>query len=267
MILLGHSMGGYISVAYCERYPERVEHLLLLSPVGVSDESDPSYQERVKRFQSSWRSRVFLVLFRSLFDMMTIGSFVRSLPEERSYGYARNYVEKRLPALTAVGEKDAVTDYLFFNTMLPASGEQCIHKFLKSNIMAKKPLKDRITKLEVKNVSFAYGQYDWMDISGGLETHRLCEASNHTSTNRSGVNENNFIAPNINVFMVKDAGHLLMLENSKGTNGYLIHANGGKVPNEYVPNSVVPSKLEHGSNSMEDDIHSGSKQSVKVAAK
>ena len=242
MILLGHSMGGYISVAYSERYPERVEHLMLLSPVGVSDENDPNYQERMKRFQSSWRSRAFLGVFRRLFDMMTIGSFVRSLPEERAYGYARNYVEKRLPALMAVGEKDAVADYLFYNTMLPSSGEQCIHKFLKSNIMAKKPLKDRIPKLAVKNVSFAYGQHDWMDISGGLETQRLCNTFNHNGTNNSDVNNSSSIAPNINVFMVEEAGHLLMLENSKGTNGYLIHANGGKVPSDCIPRLVDPSK-------------------------
>ena len=38
MVLGGHSLGGYVSVAYTERYPERVAKLLLLSPVGVPGE-------------------------------------------------------------------------------------------------------------------------------------------------------------------------------------------------------------------------------------
>lgn len=64
MVLAGHSMGGYISVAYCERYPQHVERLLLLSPVGVPDENDPSYLERKKRIQSSWSGSAFLESFR-----------------------------------------------------------------------------------------------------------------------------------------------------------------------------------------------------------
>ena len=35
MVLCGHSIGGYLAVAYAERYPERVERLLLVSAVGV----------------------------------------------------------------------------------------------------------------------------------------------------------------------------------------------------------------------------------------
>ncbi len=34
MVLAGHSMGGYLSVAYTEKYPERVSKLILISPVG-----------------------------------------------------------------------------------------------------------------------------------------------------------------------------------------------------------------------------------------
>jgi cardiolipin-specific phospholipase len=35
MTLVGHSLGGYLSVAYAEKYPERVSRLILLSPAGV----------------------------------------------------------------------------------------------------------------------------------------------------------------------------------------------------------------------------------------
>lgn len=33
MTLCGHSLGGYMGVAYAEKYPERLERLVLVSPV------------------------------------------------------------------------------------------------------------------------------------------------------------------------------------------------------------------------------------------
>lgn len=34
-VLIGHSLGGYISTQFSLRYPNRVSHLILLSPVGI----------------------------------------------------------------------------------------------------------------------------------------------------------------------------------------------------------------------------------------
>ena len=36
-VLLGHSIGGYLAVAYAERYPKRCLRLILASPVGVPE--------------------------------------------------------------------------------------------------------------------------------------------------------------------------------------------------------------------------------------
>lgn len=42
MVLVGHSLGGYLSAAYTVRYPERVSGLVLVSPAGVP--KGPTYK-------------------------------------------------------------------------------------------------------------------------------------------------------------------------------------------------------------------------------
>jgi cardiolipin-specific phospholipase len=258
MILAGHSMGGYMSVAYCERYPERVERLLLLSPVGVPDEEDPSVQERIAYFQSSWRSRTLLGAFRTIFDMTTIGNVLRTLPEERSYGMAHSYVQRRLPEISDPIESATVADYLYYNSVLPGSGEYFIHSVLTSRILAKKPLISRIPNLKVKSVTFMYGTTDWMDLSGGLNTQRLCES----------LRADRLEAPQVDVHLIPGAGHLLMLQNWQSTNASMIYAAGGKVKagdlptilqpgTEDLPKSWIQETLQGRRNSAGSQINNG----------
>ena len=251
MVLLGHSMGGYMSVAYCERYPQHVHQLLLLSPVGVPDAHDPSFLERKERFTSTFRSRMFLGVVQTLFDWTTVGSVLRNyVSPERAYNMVNNYVERRLPQIEDREERDAVTDYLYANAVLPGSGEYAIHGILNHNILAKRPLQERIPQLRVKDVTFLYGQHDWMDMSGALTTQRLCEKADDDDGGGDATTKKSTTgSPNIQVYMVPNAGHLLMLENCRGTTAALIQAGGGGGPANVADAPVL---IEPGTEALPD---------------
>lgn len=229
MTLAGHSMGGYLSVAYCEKYPERVDRLLLLSPVGVPEETSEEqndFRERVMK--SSLPRRLMYGMFVSLWESgYTPASLLRSFPESRGRRLVEQYIERRLPAIADPDERAVLSEYMYTGNILPGSGEYCLGAILKPGAMAKKPLLRRIPNLGVKNVSFFYGMHDWMDVNGGLDVQRLClENARGTLSNKNQDHE----SPNVDVYQVKNAGHLLMLENARGFNTAVIMAAGGKPP-------------------------------------
>lgn len=202
MILAGHSMGGYVSVAYTERYPERVERLILLSPVGVLEETEEIRLQRQARRQTlalHWR-----LLWRFMefaFQRMTVGDFLRNfLTQKQSRAFAQRYVTARLPAIENPMEQTALSDYLYYSCMMPGSAEYAIHNFLKPSILAHRPLIHRIPHLQVPNIGFIYGKNDWMDLEGGLQAQQLCKTSQ------------------VQVLQVPNSGHLLMLDNPEAFN-------------------------------------------------
>ena len=223
MVLAGHSMGGYIAVAYCERYPQNVEQLVLLSPVGVPYPD----LDRVERFKGgmSFTGRTTFLLFRQLFDLgITPPKFLRTLPTGRGRSMIESYIDGRLPAITDEAEQQVLADYLYTNAILPGCGEDMLNRFLTSTAYAKVPTIDRIPNLKIPKVSFIYGSYDWMDIGGGMEVSQRC---------------GNATSPNVDVHELRHAGHLLMLDNWRGFNAAVIGMCGGKsMLSPYFPSAM-----------------------------
>jgi len=236
MNLAGHSMGGYLGVAYCEKYPDRVHRLLLLSPVGVPDPTPEERAQQQLKFRSTSYSRLILYkMFRTFYDNgYTPGSVMRLLPESRGRQLVDGYVNGRLPAITDPDEQTILSEYMYTGSILPPSGEFCLGQLLGPGVIAHKPCLHRIPKLQVKHVSFLYGINDWMDVQGGLDVQRMCRQQQQVQQHQGNDNDNNntdgvsvVIVPEVDVYQVKDAGHLLMLENSKGFNAAVIIAGGG----------------------------------------
>ena len=68
MVLLGHSFGGYFAACYTMKYPERVESLILASPVGMLPQRPEAitYEERVKSMP--WWQRFLFFRVRNMWE-------------------------------------------------------------------------------------------------------------------------------------------------------------------------------------------------------
>ena len=217
MTLAGHSMGGYMATAYCEKYPQHVNKLILISPAGVSVDTDMDVEGRMR--DAPLRFRMIVGFASTLWNWgINPASFLRNLPETRGRSMVDRYIAGRLPAITCPDEQKHLGEYLYTNAALPGSGEHSLNTVLKPTTFAYKPTLHRIPKLKVKEVSFIYGQNDWMDPqSGGIESLKQYMELQSKNANHT---------PHIQVFGVRNAGHLLMLENWQEFNAAMILADG-----------------------------------------
>ena len=221
IVLSGHSFGGYIAVAYAERYPERIDQLILLSPIGVPDLPDPDSEDRRNM---SLRFKMFLGVFRTLFECTTPGAFLRTLTEYRASTLVRGYVDRRLPEVSDAEESQTLADFLFLNASLRGSGEYFLRSLFTSSIFAKSPLMFRVPTLKIRAVNFVYGTQDWMDVSGGMDTGSLTYKVSQEKDGSSSMS-----TPHVNVFLVPNAGHLLTIENPESVNACMIGIVGGEI--------------------------------------
>jgi len=224
MVLAGHSMGGYISVAYCEKYPHRVEQLVLLSPAGVTREDETEIQDMLD--QMSWTQRTAMSTVRYLYQAgVTPASFSRKLPTSKSKSMFESYVERRLPVVTDPDEQQALADYLHSMTMIPGFGEDMLNRFLKLHAYGVQPTVDRIPNLKVPKVSFLYGDRDWMDIQGGIDVYEQVSSS---SAGNAGPRS-------VQVYQLQQAGHLLMLDNWRAFHAGVVACVGGHASSSKYP--------------------------------
>ncbi|KAJ3272740.1 hypothetical protein HDV01_005268 [Terramyces sp. JEL0728] len=185
MVLLGHSLGGYLSTCYALKYPSRVEKLILVSPVGVPVEP---------KEQNPRRSGYLWSFFRTLWSWnITPMSIIRTLgPAGPSL--VRKYTSRRFAHL-AEEENKSLEDYIYHISAQSGSGEYALARLLKPGAWARNPLHHRVHELKMPT-SFIYGDQDWMD-------HRYALLSTV-----------NFTSP-VKVAVVANSGHHLYLAVKK----------------------------------------------------
>jgi pimeloyl-ACP methyl ester carboxylesterase len=148
------------NIGYALKYPERVEKLILASPVGVPK----APQDQESRLRN--RKGVLVSLFvRGWKSGMTPFDLIRSFGPFGSMLF-RSYTSRRFGHLEKQ-ELELLHDYLYHISCQPGSGEYSLSAILHEGAWAKYSLQERIHTLNIP-VSFIYGSHDWMDHTWAL---------------------------------------------------------------------------------------------------
>jgi pimeloyl-ACP methyl ester carboxylesterase len=198
MILTGHSMGGYLSVAYAERHPQSLHRLLLVSPVGLPD-ADPRTLERVAN--APWYFRLGFSMWKSGYSPMAVPGTWWML------GFHGNNRYNDASWTT----KELLRQYFYYNWCNgdPSAGARTHATLLTPGAYARNPLHARVPQLvgKVARISCIYGDKDWMG-------HYHFE-SVKKKINDAAVAAGETTMP-IDVTRVADGGHNMMVDNPEG---------------------------------------------------
>ena len=145
MILSGHSMGGYACCVYALRYPQHVEHLVLISPAGIPVKP-PDFESAY-----NWKVQTLFKVASGIYNGTgaTPHGLVRFLGP-KGYSMIQKAVQRRLGRLSDDDPlKRLLVPYLYNVIAQRGSGEYALHKILQPAIIfAWQPLALRIGELK-----------------------------------------------------------------------------------------------------------------------
>ncbi|WFD25529.1 hypothetical protein MNAN1_000489 [Malassezia nana] len=198
MVLVGHSLGGYLSVAYALQYPERVARLVLVSPAGIPEGS-------LSQDQVSARFNPLLVrTLRYLWDHNVSPFGLLRMTLGLGPMLMGSYTRRRFGALDD-HEMHMLHAYCHGIFTARASSEHCLSDLLAPGAYARRPMVHRMAPLRMP-ISFFYGDRDWMDEEGGRMAQRLLSQAGHRQ---------------VNVSIVPNAGHHVYLDHVAAFNEHL----------------------------------------------
>lgn len=206
VILVGHSLGGYLSARYALKYPERLSKLVLASPVGIP-------AKPANALPSSQMPTSIRILDALWWANVTPQQLVRMVGASRGQQNVRRALAGRIPNLKP-HEVDLLADYLYHITVAHPSGEFAMNSLLEPavspelmGVFAREPLEERLKALDPKiRLNIMYGDHDWMR-PNEPSARRLV---NHLGGNRASLS------------IVENAGHHLYLENPSDFNRHIV---------------------------------------------
>lgn len=210
MVLVGHSLGGYLSTVYALRHPERVSDLILVSPVGFPEGSLAQMLGRGEDEDGTPRPRM-----NSTFVRTATWLWERNVSPFGIVRYSTilgpwltgRYTRRRFHTLKP-DEVLAMHTYCHGIFTGRGSSEHCLVDLLAPGAFARKPLVHRVAPLQMP-VTFLYGSHDWMDVNGGRQAQAVLERAGNR---------------HVRVQVVPKAGHHLYLDNAPETNRWLQQA-------------------------------------------
>lgn len=181
-VIVGHSLGGFLSAAFTMKHPHLIEKLILASPVGESTTiigcavcscvntcigvpiaPPPSKQNRTRQVvHTLWDRGVF-----------TPQSLLRSLPSGYGERLMHRLGEMRFRSSLNPVESKLLVSYLYHCTIAKRSGEHSFHTILQPGAFARRCLLSRVDSLPRHiPMLMLYGSFDWMDSEAGRQLTR-----------------------------------------------------------------------------------------------
>jgi len=134
-----------MSCVYAMKYPQHIDHLLLISPVGVPRKPH-DYEFDMSQF--SWKQRMFFSTFRYFWEKNVTPHDIVRYAGPKGPDIVKRVVETRLGLSDSDPLKLLLADYLYHTLHDNGSGEYALNKILEIGVWARKPLYGRISHLK-----------------------------------------------------------------------------------------------------------------------
>ncbi|KOH00973.1 alpha/beta hydrolase family protein [Saccharomyces eubayanus] len=214
MNIVGHSFGGYLSFKYAVKYPNSVDKLCLVSPLGVERNiwsvnnnlsSNTLYTTDFKDPGSKFYSKSHLIpkyLFEEQFKLLRLmGPFGAKV--------CWNYIMAAYSRVPSLAFKEYIFELFYGKGGIPEVTTDIFKGLFSRSILARDPLLDSLNYLNVQKLLVVYGQYDWMNKNGGrLMVKNLNNIGN--GSERASYLE------------VPSSGHNLFLDNPESFNQSIV---------------------------------------------
>ncbi|XP_051989937.1 (Lyso)-N-acylphosphatidylethanolamine lipase-like [Xyrauchen texanus] len=175
MILLGHSLGGYLATSYSIQYPERVSHLILVDAWGFPERPQPQSQgsegqgSEVKKVSPPRWVKAVASLF-SFFNPLAViraaGPLGPGLVNRFRPDFKRKFGD--------LFDDDTMTQYLYHCNAQSPSGEVGFKAMSESLGWAKRPMVQRVNLLPPSMpITMLYGSLSWVDSSTGNQVAHI----------------------------------------------------------------------------------------------
>lgn len=160
MILLGHSMGGFLGCSYALTYPDRVQHLILADPWGFPEKpADVNTKYNVP----IWVKAIAYAVtpLNPLWALRAAGPWGQWVVEK-----ARPDIMKKFSAF--VKDDTAIPQYIHQCNVQNPTGESAFHSMMDGFGWAKNPMIKRVQDVRDNiPITLLYGSRSWVDSAAG----------------------------------------------------------------------------------------------------
>uniref|UniRef100_A0A1L8DAN3 1-acylglycerol-3-phosphate O-acyltransferase ABHD5 n=1 Tax=Nyssomyia neivai TaxID=330878 RepID=A0A1L8DAN3_9DIPT len=218
MILLGHSMGGFLAASYAISHPERVKHLVLADPWGFPDKP----ADYGTKYNIPVWVRVLAFAMQPLNPLWAVraaGPFGQWVVSRARPDIIRKYT-------TVVKEEELIPQYIHqCNAQTPA-GESAFHTMMSGFGWAKNPMIHRMKDLDTDvPITMLYGSRSWVDRASG-DSIKLCRTDSY-----------------VNIQVINGAGHHIYADRPEVFHRYVNDAcafcdNQQRASNESIENAL-----------------------------